>query len=153
MSGGERGAEIIIDTREQTPLTFPTLPSCRGTLYTGDYSIPGFEEHFAIERKSLDDLAGSLGQGRDRFARELHRLRGFDFARLLVVGTRKQIEAHDYRSRMAPASVLGSLDAFEVRYRVPVVFCPTPKVAARQVERWACYFHRECRNRVGAAKC
>jgi hypothetical protein len=51
---------------------------------------------------------------------------------------------HDEASRVTPQSVLGSLGAFEVRYDVPVVFCPSPDLAARQIERWAFYFAREC---------
>jgi hypothetical protein len=30
---------IIIDSREQNPLDFPTLPATVGTLATGDYSV------------------------------------------------------------------------------------------------------------------
>jgi hypothetical protein len=35
------------------------------------------------------------------------------------------LAGRSYASRVTPASVLGSLCAFEVRYDVPVVFCPT----------------------------
>jgi hypothetical protein len=38
---------------------------------------------------------------------------------------------------------MGTLHAFEIRYDVPVVFCETPKHAARQIERWVFYFARE----------
>jgi ERCC4-type nuclease len=68
---------IVIDNREQEPLPFTRLKSIRGTLYSGDYSVGGLEEHFAVERKSLDDMANCcLSGNRDRFERELHRLRG-----------------------------------------------------------------------------
>lgn len=126
------GPTIIIDSREQSPLAFERLSSEAGTLYSGDYSIRGFEDLFAVERKSIADLVGSLSSGRDRFERELHRLRGFAFSRLLVVGTRFDIESRSYRSRMHPKAVLHSLAAFEARY-VPVVFEPTPKQAAEAV--------------------
>jgi hypothetical protein len=42
---------IITDTREQPPLEFMHLPSERGTLQSGDYSIIGLEHDFAIGRK------------------------------------------------------------------------------------------------------
>src|SRR5688572_25097121 len=58
---------IIIDSREQNPLTFTRLSSIRGTLQSGDYSIAGLEHLFAIERKSLDDLAMSVTSERERF--------------------------------------------------------------------------------------
>jgi ERCC4-type nuclease len=83
---------IVVDSREQDPLTFTRLQSVRGGLYSGDYSVQGLEESFAVERKSIDDLANCCSTGRDTFAHELHRLRGCRFKRLLIVGTRAQIE-------------------------------------------------------------
>ena len=69
---------IVIDTREQAPLVFSQLQSVRGTLTTGDYSIQGLQELFSVERKSVGDLVGCcMGENRERFERELHRLRGF----------------------------------------------------------------------------
>jgi len=137
---------IVIDSREQQPLTFTRLPSQRGTLQTGDYSFSGGEELFAIERKSIVDLVGCCtGESRERFGRELHRLRGFRFARLLVVGTPADIEAANYRSNIKPQSVLATLAAIEARY-VPVVFAADPAAAASQVESWACWSAREITN-------
>lgn len=134
---------IIVDTREQTPLLFTRLPSVRGTLQTGDYSAQGCEDLLAIERKSIADLVGCCtGDNRDRFTRELHRLRGFRFARLLIVGTRGEIERHEYRSAVNPTSVLHSLAAWEVRF-VPIVWAPDPQAAAVMVEGWAFWFCRE----------
>jgi len=135
---------IIIDTREQTPLPISRFSIRPGTLTTGDYSFAGGEEQFAIERKTIADLVGCcLGANRLRFERELHRLRGFTFARLLIIGSRDQIFAGKYRSQINPASVLGSLSTWEVRYGVPVVFAPTEVDAARLVEDWVWWFARE----------
>jgi DNA excision repair protein ERCC-4 len=135
---------IVIDTREQTPLPFARLASERGTLQTGDYSFRGGEELFAVERKSVADLVGCcVGENRERFFRELHRLRGYRFKRLLVVGTREEIERHDYRSNVAPKAVLATLSALEVRFDVPVMFSPTPEDAGRQIESWTYWFARE----------
>ena len=135
---------VVVDTREQTPLTFTRLASERGALQSGDYSFRGGEELFAIERKSISDLvACCAGENRERFFRELHRLRGFRFKRLLVVGTREEIEAGAYHSNISPKSVLATLAAIEVRFDVAVVFSPTPDDAARQVEIWAYWFARE----------
>jgi hypothetical protein len=39
---------------------------------------------------------------------------------------------------------MGTMAGFEMRYDLPVCFCPTAEAAARQVERWAFYFAREC---------
>lgn len=135
---------IIVDSREQLPLLFNRLLSDRGTLTSGDYSFRGGEHLFSVERKSIRDLIGCVvGESRERFFRELHRLRGFRFKRLLVVGRREEIEAGAYRSNVRPKAVLSTLAALEVRYDVPVVFCPTPEEAAERIESWAYWFARE----------
>jgi ERCC4-type nuclease len=125
-------------------LPFTRLASERGTLTTGDYSFAGGEELFAIERKSVADLvACCAGDNRDRFFRELHRLRGYRFKRLLIVGTPAEIEAGNYRSRITPRAVLSTLAAIEARFDVPVVFATTPALAGQQIESWAWWFGRE----------
>jgi len=135
---------VITDNREQTPLVFTRLQSRPGTLATGDYSFAGAEELFSIERKSVADLvACSTGDNRDRFFRELHRLRGYRFKRLLVVGSLGEIERGGYRSLVKPNAVLATIAAIEVRYDVAVVFAPSPEEAARRIEEWAFWFARE----------
>jgi len=43
-----------------------------GTLQSGDYSVAGCEELFAMERKTIGDLVGCfMGENRQRFEREL----------------------------------------------------------------------------------
>lgn len=134
----------VIDTREQAPLVFTRLPAQRGTLQSGDYSFVGGENLFAVERKSVADLVGCcMGEARERFFRELHRLRGFRFRRLLVVGTAQEIATGQYRSAIRPRSVLATLSTIEARFDVPVVFQPDPAAAARQVEDWVWWYARE----------
>ena len=142
---------IVCDTREQEPLPIRRLPVVRAGLYTGDYSVAGLESVFAVERKSIPDMVSCCaGSNRERFARECHRLRGFRFRRLLVIGDRADIEAAAYRSTIRPAAVLGTLAAFEIRYDCPVVFAPTPEAGAELVERWAWYAAREYVENVNA---
>jgi len=142
---------VVIDTREQDPLPFRRLPVIRGGLYTGEYSVAGLQSLFAVERKSIADLVSCCAaSNRRRFENELHRLRGFRFRRLLVIGDRGDIEAGAYRSTIKPAAVLGTLAAFEVRYDCPIVFEPDPASAARRVEVWAWYAAREHVEEVNA---
>jgi DNA excision repair protein ERCC-4 len=134
---------IVVDSREQAPLVFTRLQAVSGALYSGDYSIRGLEASFSVEKKSLDDLANCcLAAQRERFEHELHRLRGYRFKRLLIVGTREDIAAGHYHSRIAPKSVLATLGAFEVRY-LPVVFASTSQEAAASIERWCWWYSRE----------
>ena len=135
---------IVIDTREQDPLPFARLASERGTLQTGDYSAKGLEELFAVERKTVPDLvACCMGENRDRFFRELHRLRGYRFKRLLVIGERAAITRGEYRSAVTPKAVLATLAVIEARFDVPVVFEATPEAGGFRIEAWAFWFARE----------
>jgi DNA excision repair protein ERCC-4 len=135
---------IVVDTREQSPLSFSRLKTQPGTLVTGDYSVAGLESLFAVERKSISDLVGCcMGESRNRFERELHRLRGFRFKRLLIVGTEAEILAGQYRSNIKSQAVIATLRAFEMRYDTPVVFCDTAEAAAARIESWAYWFARE----------
>ena len=135
---------ITVDTREQTPLKFTRLQAVTWSLFTGDYSIKGLEDQFAVERKSIDDLVNCcLSSNRERFEHELHRLRGYQFKRLLVIGSREDIAAGLYHSRINPKAVLATLAAFEIRYSIALVFCSSPEEAATMVERWVWWFSRE----------
>ena len=135
--------ELVVDTREQTPLEFRNIPADTGTLYTGDYSIRGFEDDFAIERKTISDLVASLTRDRDRFMRELLRLRGCAFRRLLIVGSVQDIEKGNYRSKASPRSIMASLSAIEARFYLPILFEETEDRAALRVERLAFWSWRE----------
>ena len=142
---------LLVDTREQTPLTFEHLQSAPATLQSGDYSVKGLEDVFAVERKSLADLVGSLKSGRDRFLRELHRLRGFTFVRLLVVGTMKELYTMSQRGRVNLDQVEHSLLSIEHKYGVPVVRVDTPAAGALMVETWAFTAWRAAAAKVGVS--
>lgn len=79
---------ILQDTREQNPLLFKgyDVTPEPATLPVGDYSLPGFTDRAAIERKSLDDLISCLiNDSRDRFERELARGRHYDLFVVMVL--------------------------------------------------------------------
>lgn len=98
----------IIDTREQIPLDLTPLRVERGTLPTGDYSLKGLEAIVSLERKSLDDLLGCIGQERERFDREVQRLLGYPVRALIVEASWPDLEVGDWRSKVTPAAALGS---------------------------------------------
>ncbi len=109
------------------------------------------ENIFAVERKSIADLvACCTASNRERFQHELHRLRGYRFRRLLIVGARVEIEQGRYRSHIKPAAVLGSLAAWEFRFDVPIVYEPDPVKAGAMVETWGWYAAREAIQTVNA---
>lgn len=140
---GRNEPTAIIDTREQTPLDLGTLNVVRVGLVSGDYSLVGADHLFAVERKSLTDLAGCVTRERERFTRELVRLRGYRFRRLLIVGTRHDILSGAYHSKVEPAAILSSLSAWEVRFDIPVVHAVDPEHAGTIVAGWIRAFARE----------
>ena len=95
-----------------------------GTLATGDYSVRGYEGEFTVERKSLPDLVRSVTHDRERFVRELERMRAFEFRRLLVVAPFGRVRLGDCAcggysfSAANPRAVLASLTGY-----VCVVLC------------------------------
>lgn len=90
---------ITIDTREQTPWVFPPgVCTRRGTLRTGDYAVAG-DAGFAIERKSLDDYAGTIGSGWERFLREIARMDGWPARVIIVEGDARDLTFYEARER------------------------------------------------------
>ena len=117
---------ILIDTREQTPFAFERWPvkTERAGLPTGDYSLPGFQDQAAVERKSLDDLVGCfMGKDRERFKRELTRGRVMDLFAVVVEADLQDIARGRYQSQMKPQAALQTISAFFIRYGTPFLFC------------------------------
>ena len=112
---------VLADTREQA---IPPVPEIvvvqRKRLKEGDYSTPALERIARIERKSITDLASTLSWGRERFERELERLKSLRFTCICVEGDVTQV----YRvTQMHPHAILGSLSAMLARWECPVLFC------------------------------
>jgi DNA excision repair protein ERCC-4 len=134
---------IAVDSREQDRLQFTRLESRVVSLVTGDYGLLACPTAAALERKSIPDLEASVSSDRDRFERELLRMKAYPFRRLIIVGSRGEIEIGRYRSKMSPKAVLHTLSAFEVRYDLPICHFPDAEAAALQVESWLWWVARE----------
>jgi len=106
---------VIIDNREQLPFTLAPMKTVRGTIQTGDYGILGLENRIAVERKSLDDLCGVVGVGRERFEREIQRLLAYEVHAIVVEASWIDIEAGMWRSKVTSAAVMGSLMSWQAR--------------------------------------
>lgn len=122
---------VLADNREQHPYRFdPAVAAPLGFdavrveqtfLPTGDYSLAGCEDRFAVERKTLEDLYATLGQGRRRFEAEFERLGAMEFAAVVVEADLAEIwrpaDARDgWRSRLHPKSVEGTIVSWSIRY-------------------------------------
>ena len=124
----------VIDTREQISLDLSPLQTVAGSLVTGDYSVRGLEHVVSIERKSLPDLLGCIGRDRERFEKEIMRLAAYPVRALVIESSWREIEAGDWRSKVTPAAVLGSLLAW-IGTGLPVIMCDDHTRAGRYVSR------------------
>ena len=122
---------VAIDNREQLSYSFQgyDCTTQAATLGTGDYSIVGFTDKIAVERKSLDDLLGCLTAGRERFEKELARSRALDRFCVLVEASFEDLAKGMYRSAMKPHSACQSIIAWQIRYGVSFVFAGSRKAA------------------------
>lgn len=121
---------ILVDTREQAPFSFRgfsadakdsrcplVVPVKTETLQTGDYSLDGMKDQVAVERKSLVDLYGTIGQGRERFERELQRLDCMDYTAVVIeAGWSAIIGRPPPQSELSPKTVYRSIIAWQQRY-------------------------------------
>jgi hypothetical protein len=126
---------VVIDSNESHPFGFKghmsglqplIVKTVRKPLYLmdrdkwgaglGDYSIDGYEGHIQVERKSLDDLFGSLGGRRAEFEKEIQRLNEqCDFAAVVVESSRTSVSTYSGPGP-TPKSILGTIDAWTQRY-------------------------------------
>ena len=111
---------VAVDTREQHPYRFPR--AVVQTLPAGDYSIVGWEDRIAIERKTHADAYASLGQGRARFERAVQRLARCDYAAIVIEASLPTFLQAPAFSHLHPRAAIGSLLAWAVRYRIAVFF-------------------------------
>lgn len=104
----------IVDTREQIPANLGEMKFERAALDTGDYSIKGLEQYLRIERKSLQDLIGCIGKERERFERELVRLRGFQHKSVIVECYWSDIYEEKWKGLIKSNHVIGSLGRWQL---------------------------------------
>jgi DNA excision repair protein ERCC-4 len=129
---------IIQDTREQLPLNFRLSKNVEGIvskkLDTGDYSIEGYEDKIAIERKSAMDLFGTLGKGHKRFKKELERALEMDYFCILVeesfVSVYEKLFDNAHRSKMRGDVIIKICYTLKFKYGIDVIFCNGRKESA-----------------------
>ena len=154
------------------PLMVTTAWRCLGRHPNslGDYSIEGFQDRVAIERKSVDDCRGTvLGwpkkekdgttiQGasrRERFESELTNLAKIHASVVIVEGSLYDVccglpeEVFGAKPREVVAKILfRSILAFQMDYKVPWIFCETARMAESAAFRWLERYYRH----MGKAK-
>lgn len=113
---GERGHQdlrpgditAIIDARESRPLEL-WIPSERGTLAAGDFSVKGLTHLIAVERKAENDMLACVGRERDRFEACIKRMQGYETRVLVIESSWSSIELGQWRSTLKPSQVKAAL--------------------------------------------
>ena len=152
---------IVRDTREQkrkdkilgwtfTRDIFQPAPVViTKSLPTGDYSILGHEDFCVVERKSLADLVACLGVERDRFERELQRLKSFDAACVIVESPQTFLRNGEYRSQLLPGAAWQSVISLSGTYRIPFFWAEdandAEKIAYDFLRHYANHFWKKAR--------
>ena len=127
---------IIADTREQVNAHVTQyfekqkIPCVSRKIDTGDYSAQigalSLEKDIVIERKhNLDERCGNFTAERERFEREFLRAKAYGTKVVLIIenATWTDIFLGNYRSKVKPQSLVGSLLSWMVRYNITVMFC------------------------------
>lgn len=135
---------ILVDTREQRPFSFARFPNWiagerTATLPVGDYSIEGMEDILALERKSLEDLVGTLMHSRERFFTMCEKMTEYRYRAIVIEGTYEDVKS-PYPSNFCtahPNGVAGSIDAVEAKFGIPVIYTSRHKdLAEEKVASW-----------------
>lgn len=127
---------IVIDTREKVNAHVTRcfdkqkISHISRKLDTGDYSAQigalSLERDIVIERKAnLDEICGNFTVERERFEREFLRAKAYGTKVVLIVenATWTDVFLGNYRSKVKPQSLIGSLLSWMVRYNITVLFC------------------------------
>ena len=121
-----RKFNILIDTREQQPYLFPN--SVEYTLPYGDYSIEYngayYYNQIIVERKgAVSELFSATGSQRDRWERELEKLRVIPIRLVLCEFDYMDIVNDQPPGKLPASAVYGSIAKWHGVFNIPFIFC------------------------------
>lgn len=115
--------EVLVDTREQKPLSFPRERILK--LDFGDYTLSGddFANTF-VDRKSAGDFLSTFGGQLDRFRREMKRCQEVDGYMYIVVektipAIKKEAAFKGRRGQRAPKTEWVMSNMFAIQHEFP----------------------------------
>ena len=134
---------IIIDTREQQPWSFNHHSIANKKLDAGDYSLEGFENILAIERKkSVCEIANNIVES--RFKDALERLGQLKYSFLLLEFDLEDVLSYPIgsslpkrlwdKTKITPTFLLRHILDWELKYNIKVFFCGSPSNAEKLAE-------------------
>ena len=148
---------IITDSREQLSLDFSSFKNievARQGLKTGDYSILGWENSLSFERKSVQDIVGTLVGGHERFLREMERMKDFEEKYILIEHTPDILYHYCVQHGWGHKFnlVIQSLLAYACHYQVRVRFCKDRQDMATYIVRKSREFLKKKGGNDGTSK-
>lgn len=134
---------IIIDTREQQPWTFSEYVVANKKLDTGDYSIEGLQEIFAIERKkSINEIANNIVE--PRFKDVINRMGQLKYSFFLLEFSMTDVLNYPIGSnlpkrmwdkvRITPAFIMKNILDWQLQHNIKVLFCNNASNAEKVAE-------------------
>jgi ERCC4-type nuclease len=134
--------KIIVDTREQNPLWDEEKDAIiKQKLDEGDYTTEDLLGKAHIERKSGNDLYGSLIQGHERFRNEIQRAneKGLRLAVFVECDKRTFVGKKfkgGFRLKCKPAVLAKILETFSKKYEIEFVWCKDREDFRRKALEW-----------------
>lgn len=128
---------LLIDQRERHFIDAAPMQSEICYLPYGDYALKGVPLSVAVaERKSESDFVACCAGERNRFmGSQIQRLKGSLHKILVIESTAERLEAGNWRSKVTPQSVIGTLQAIMLE-GVPVALVGDHERAGRFIVRW-----------------
>lgn len=126
--------QIIIDTREQKPLSFPGYDKIYRKLDEGDYNIAELEDHIVIERKSITDFYGSIIQDHARFKKEILRSKEKNKKfYIFLEGSISDVLDYCRERELNPRTMGKILITMAKRYNILIIECETRVLMSKQI--------------------
>lgn len=129
--------QLVVDTREQKPL-WKGKECKKMTMNCGDYTTEKLFNCFHIERKSLEDLYGTILVGHIRFRKEHLRSIANNINLVLYVeGTKKDFGAKRFngghKRQCSGQTLVKIIDSIESRWPLEVVWCGSRLKAKKMI--------------------
>jgi len=133
------GMTIIMDTREQIPL-FSRLPKgltvCSKTLAVGDYSLLGFQDKIAVERKQISDLVPYCSSDHAATKIKMEKLSKLEWAGLIIEAKESEVGRPYQFSNVSPESIRQALASFSVKYKIHIYIGDREHITRWMIDRF-----------------
>lgn len=100
------------------------IPTSSANLYWGDYSLAGHEKDVVVERKTLSDLFGTLGSGRQHFKEQVEAMSSYKMAAVAIEASWDDIVRRPPSySKMSPKCVQRTILSWWSKWPTVAWFC------------------------------